>query len=566
MGLPPESVTRVRRACYGLVDAPLEWYRSVYTFFQTLGLQRCWSDPCCWKLVVQGELKGLISGHVDDFLFSGCPTDPIWSKTIAAIQKEYRWSDWEQGKFTQCGVLIEAQPDGSYLLSQEQYVEELKYIPIRAHRKRERNSPTDDFEKSQLRTLLGGIRWHAQQVAPHFSAEVSVLLSEVTKSTVETLFRANKLIDQVKNMKGHKMVIHKIPPENWALFAWADAASQNRPDGGSTQGIVIGLATEGLLRGECEPVSILAWHSSKIARVCTSPGSSEAFAAVNAEDLLCFCRFQVAEMRGFPVDIRHPNEVINSISGCLISDSRNVYNKVSSEVLCAKGAERRVDLTLMRIKESQQVNQVIVRWVHSDAQLANSLTKGRELRQLLLFYDLGHVWRIVEDPSMASARRRKEQGLEPLEGDVVGVRRRHGDWLELVQDCEVRFKKRESPEQPITAVNPLRRHKDGKRRSKSGAQTAWMMVEHPELGQLMRRARKRKGGLGSGCVLSPERLQMYQEVVELCHRRIYKENLESLWDGEAEKLPTLETIECCGKNHDRGIVSLALSKKASVKL
>lgn len=131
-----------------------------------------------------------------------------------------------------------------------------------------------------------------------------------------------------------------------------------------------------------------------------------------------------------------------------------------------------------------------------------------------------------------------------IKGDVVGVRRRHGDWLELVQDCEVRFKKRESPEQPITAVNPLRRHKDGKRRSKSsGAQTAWMMVEHPELGQLMRRARKRKGGLGSGCVLSPERLQMYQEVVELCHRRIYKENLESLWDGEAEKLPTLETIE-----------------------
>ena len=292
MGLPPETVTRVRRACYGLVDAPLEWYRSVCTFFQSLGLQRCWSDPCCWKLVVQGELKGLISGHVDDFLFSGCPNDPIWSKTIAAIQKEYRWSDWEQGKFTQCGVLIEARPDGSYQLSQEQYVEELKYIPIRAHRKRERNSNTDDFEKSQLRTLLGGVSWHAQQVAPHFSAEVSVLLSEVTKSTVETLFKANKLLDQVKNMKGHKMIIHKIPPEKWALYAWADAASQNRPDGGSTQGIVIGLATEGLLHGECEPVSIMAWHSSKIARVCTSPGSSEAFAAVNAEDLLCFCRFQ----------------------------------------------------------------------------------------------------------------------------------------------------------------------------------------------------------------------------------------------------------------------------------
>jgi len=130
-------------------------------------------------------------------------------------------------------------------------------------------------------------------------------------------------------------------------------------------------------------------------------------------------------MRGFQVNIRHPNEVVNSIKGCLISDSRNVYDKVSSEVLCAKGAERRVDLTLMRIKESQHVNQVIVRWVHSDAQLANSLTKGRELRQLLLFYDLGHVWRIVEDPSMSSARRRKEQGLEPLEVPDATAKQHH---------------------------------------------------------------------------------------------------------------------------------------------
>ena len=150
MGLAPESVTRVRRACYGLVDAPLEWYRSICQFFETLGLQRCWSDPCCWKLMVQGKLHGIISGHVDDFLFSGSVTDPVWNKTISAIQKEYRWGDWEKDKFIQCGVLIECNNDGTYALSQEKYVEELKYIPIRAHRKRDRNAETDDFEKSQL--------------------------------------------------------------------------------------------------------------------------------------------------------------------------------------------------------------------------------------------------------------------------------------------------------------------------------------------------------------------------------------------------------------------------------
>ncbi|CAJ1398892.1 unnamed protein product [Effrenium voratum] len=126
-------------------------------------------------------------------------------------------------------------------------------------------------------------------------------------------------------------------------------------------------------------------------------------------------------------------------------------------------------------------------------------------------------------------------------GDVVGVRRRQGDWVELVQDCEVRFKKREGAEQ-VAAINPLRRHKAGQARAQAPTE-AWMLVEHPSFGQLLRRARKRKGGLSHGCVLSPERHTMYQQVIELCHKRIYKENLDSLWDGEADKLPSVESLE-----------------------
>ena len=71
LGIPSDSVTKVKRACYGLVDAPLEWYRSVDTFLQSLGFTKLWSDPCCWVLRVNGVLRGAISGHVDDFLFCG---------------------------------------------------------------------------------------------------------------------------------------------------------------------------------------------------------------------------------------------------------------------------------------------------------------------------------------------------------------------------------------------------------------------------------------------------------------------------------------------------------------
>lgn len=423
MNLPPESITRVKKACYGLVDAPLEWYRSICDFFQRLGLRRCWSDPCCWTLVVNGKLHGLISGHVDDFLFSGSDSDQHWTRVVDAIKKEFRWGDWESDKFTQCGVLVERHSNGSYSLSQEKYVDDLKHINIRAHRKKDKHSPTDDLEKSQLRALLGGISWHAQQVAPHFSADVGLLLSEVNRSQVDTLFRANQLLDQVKSMREHRMHIHTMDIHDIGIYAWCDAASQNRVDGGSTQGIIIAAAPNSLFQGACERVSFLAWHSSKISRVCSSPGASEAVAAVNAEDLMYFARFQMSEMLGYEVNIRNVNETVNHLPGCLVTDSRNVYDKLSAEVVVAKGAERRTDIDLMRLKESQQVNRVRVRWVHSDAQLSNSLTKTKEMRQLLMYYQMQQQWRIVDDDTMSSARRRKMKGQLPLEHNIQSPER-----------------------------------------------------------------------------------------------------------------------------------------------
>ena len=41
MGLKAGEITKIKRGCYGLVDAPLEWYRSVCEYLEELGLQAC---------------------------------------------------------------------------------------------------------------------------------------------------------------------------------------------------------------------------------------------------------------------------------------------------------------------------------------------------------------------------------------------------------------------------------------------------------------------------------------------------------------------------------------------
>ena len=420
LSVPRSSVMRLKRACYGLVDAPLEWYRSVAEFLEGLGLERTWSDPCTWVWRVQGQLRGMISGHVDDFLFGGSEQDVQWQEILTKIKSRFQWGDWERDTegFTQCGVRIIRTEEG-YELSQPQFVEALKEIPLNASRRKDRREKTTEREKTQLRALLGSLSWLAQQSSPHLSASVSLLLSEVSTSTVDTIVRTNVLTSQVKKRKEHKMLIHSFPAgEPLVLYSWVDAAPANRPDGGSTQGIFIGIGPESVLHGAVDRISPIAWHSSKVDRVCRSPGAAEAQAAVNGEDSLYYARYQWSELEFGDVDPRAAQEVVRRVPGCLITDSRNVYDKLNTEVLIVKGAEKRTDLEMMGLKESQQNTELSIRWVHSEAQLANSLTKLGGGKEIETYYQMGYQWRIVEDAQMRSARKRKQEGVSPLTTDV----------------------------------------------------------------------------------------------------------------------------------------------------
>ena len=414
MGLEPGSITKVKRGCYGLVDAPIEWYRSVSQYFSKIGLEKMWSDPCTWAWRPGGRLCGLISCHVDDFLFCGDPKDGEWEELLGKIQKEFSWGDWQSGEFTQCGVLIKEKEHG-YELSQPMYAEKIKEIPMSASRRKETNAETTDWEKGQLRMILGALSWHAQQVAPHFSAEVGLLLSEISESTVDTVMRANKLVYTARVRKNHVMTIHAFPKDvELGLFMWADAACQNRRGGGSTQGLFLGMGPTSLLDGAIEKITPISWHANKIDRVVRSPGAAEATAAVNGEDVLYHARFQWGEIIGPDTNVFDCDSVVNRVVGVLVSDSRNVYDKLQTEEVTTKGAERRTDLELLCLKHSQRRNRLEVRWVHSEAQLGNALTKANA-KELELFYQMGSKWRIVSDENMMSARKRRDKGLKILE-------------------------------------------------------------------------------------------------------------------------------------------------------
>ena len=48
LGIPVGSVTELKKACYGLVDAPLEWFLTVSEYLVSIGFTPCATDPCCF--------------------------------------------------------------------------------------------------------------------------------------------------------------------------------------------------------------------------------------------------------------------------------------------------------------------------------------------------------------------------------------------------------------------------------------------------------------------------------------------------------------------------------------
>ena len=88
LGMAEDTPMLMRKAAYGLVQAPLHWYGSVCAFLSSLGYRRLKTEPCTWiYLNEKNEVKSIVYGHVDDFMFGGSKESATHLKLMAAIQK-----------------------------------------------------------------------------------------------------------------------------------------------------------------------------------------------------------------------------------------------------------------------------------------------------------------------------------------------------------------------------------------------------------------------------------------------------------------------------------------------
>mmetsp|Transcript_40765 Transcript_40765/g.126820 ORF Transcript_40765/g.126820 Transcript_40765/m.126820 type:complete len:293 (+) Transcript_40765:1-879(+) len=106
---------------------------------------------------------------------------------------------------------------------------------------------------------------------------------------------------------------------------------------------------------------------------------------------------------------------------------------------------------------------------------------------------------------------------------------REDGWLQLVDGADVRQRESCPPEpRPLTAGN----------------QACWMLTSHPKVGKLLENGDGNNFSLSTtGLLLSPPRRGAFSRVVEVCHRRIWVDNKDTLWEGQESKIPPRSSLE-----------------------
>jgi hypothetical protein len=223
---------------------------------------------------------------------------------LQGLREAFEWSDWEKLDFIQCGVRWVQDPiSKSVTLSQRHYTKDaLAEIDLKPERRKHREQPLTAKEVTAFQGVNGTLQWVVTQTDPLHQVEVSFLHSEIKDARVESIIKANMLVRKVKANDADTLRYEPCDDEMIGV-GWSDASWGNRPDGSSTGGYAIGLASCKILDGMRVPVGLTSWTSHRLKRVSRSSLNSETQAVGDGEDELHFICCFWAELRGVGLDL-----------------------------------------------------------------------------------------------------------------------------------------------------------------------------------------------------------------------------------------------------------------------
>ena len=430
------------KPCYGQLDAPRGWYLEAVDRLRSKKLRQHHLDPCCFLIYEQdfdasgswkeecreanpgvlGEhgLCGMIVLHVDDMLGAGCGQSECYKKVIAELQTVFSFREWKDGRNLEyCGANIDLITDHTWKFHHADFFRKVK--PITYDKKRDMGEMLSEKEVTQVRGLLGSLQWPAVQSSPHLQCSTSILSGQISQATVRTMHECNRLLKFAKeNVDVGLMYQPLCAPEDLRLVCFFDAAFATRTDGSSQGGYLIMRVSRTVLDGTEEEGAyhILDWKSFKTPRVARSSLGAEAQGGGQAVDSVDYvCRYWE--------HLLHPDlslgqllELSSSLLPVMVTDAKALYDSYHREGAGGSLVDKRVSLEIRVVRDRLQQLQGVLRWMSSERQLADGLTK--ESARQLLAERLRHAkLKLTWDPNYVAAKKKTKEERQKSIGETT---------------------------------------------------------------------------------------------------------------------------------------------------
>ena len=415
LGLRPNEVCRLLKGAYGLVNAPLLWYKELSRALEELGFTVSPFDPCCFILYAEDNSpQGFIGIHVDDGLFAG---NEEFHRRINLLESKYPFGSRKEKDFVFTGLHVHQKEDFSIRVDQTQYVKDINHINIPKERRSMPDDPITEDERQKLRGIIGSLQYASVNTRPDLGSRLSHLQSRINCGQVKDLIESNKLLHDAKVHSQVAIRYQYIPLKDIRFVAFSDASFASEKNLSAHQGMMIMTAHQNIGKNHKSAVNPIIWSSKKIQKVAVSTLSAEAMALAGTVDLLAWCRlywgwlldrscqwrlgdktllklppaFSALKEEG---DLEDPNSTmtdnlqklqkIGKPDSLIATDCKSLYDLISRTAPPACQEYR--TLLQARLIREHLATGVSVRWVPSNAQIADSLTKvmdNTNLREVL---------------------------------------------------------------------------------------------------------------------------------------------------------------------------------------
>ncbi|PKU71363.1 Retrovirus-related Pol polyprotein from transposon TNT 1-94 [Dendrobium catenatum] len=271
----PDHVCRLRKAIYGLRQAPRQWYTTFTSYLLLLGFKHSQADPSLLSLH-NNHIHIYLLVYVDDILITG--NDPDAIKTLVTqLQSKFTMKNLGNAHHF-LGIAIESSPD-KYFLSQTTYAQSILRIaelqkcnsvsnPLAT--KTPDVSPTDPpcFSTTAYRRIIGSLQY-LTLTRPDIAYAVNMLSQHMHCPEVHHTALLKKLLRYIQGTLAYGLPITR---SNLTLRTYSDADWASDP---ITRKSTTGFCT---FLGD----TLISWTVKKQATVSRSSTESEYRALASA--------------------------------------------------------------------------------------------------------------------------------------------------------------------------------------------------------------------------------------------------------------------------------------------